>query len=48
MNIPVQYMQAEGEFSVPGPRQTVNGELVLLGAAENRTVFQLKSGLGIP
>jgi len=28
MNIPIQYMQADGEFLVPGTRQTVNGELV--------------------
>ena len=28
MNIPIQFMQAEGEFSVPGTRQTVNGDVV--------------------
>ena len=28
MNIPVQCMQAQGEFSVPGTRRTVNGEVV--------------------
>jgi hypothetical protein len=28
MNIPIQYMQADGEFMIPGTRQTVNGELV--------------------
>jgi hypothetical protein len=28
MNIPIQYMQADGEFLVPGTRRTVNGELV--------------------
>jgi hypothetical protein len=28
MNIPVQFMQAEGEFSVPGTRTTVNGGIV--------------------
>lgn len=28
MNIPVQLMQAEGKFSVPGTRHTVNREVV--------------------
>lgn len=28
MNIPIQYMQADGEFLVPGTRWTVNGELI--------------------
>lgn len=28
MNIPVALMQADGEFSVPGTRRTVNGKLV--------------------
>ena len=28
MNIPIQFMQPDGEFSVPGTRQTVNSELV--------------------
>lgn len=28
MNIPVQFMQAEGKFSIPGSRQTVDGEVV--------------------
>jgi hypothetical protein len=28
MNIPIQCMQADGEFLVPGTCQTVNGELV--------------------
>jgi len=28
MNIPIQFMQSDGEFSVPGTRQTVNSDLV--------------------
>lgn len=44
MNIPVQCMQAEGEFSVPGTRHTVNSHLVRqaigrLPIRERREVF---------
>lgn len=36
MNIPVQLMQAEGDFSIPGTRQTVNSELVRRAAGRLR------------
>ena len=53
MCIPVYLMQADGEFSVPGTRRTVNGELVRravgrLPMRERGEVFDCFADGGVP
>ena len=53
MNIPVQFLQGEGRFSVPGTSRTVNGEIVRravgrLSLRERREAFGCIAGGAAP